>query len=196
MNSTSQQTSERTLVHTRQINCDAYVRRDGLYEIEGRMADIKTYEAVLPFKSVAPGTPFHDMRIAMVVDTNMVIQHVEARTEAAPTPYCNEMPPTYAALVGVSVGPGFKAEVKARVGGTKGCTHLTDLLGSMATTLLQATFVKTQTAERLRILTESDVPLQKPWVVGTCHAYRMDGEAVKVIWPEGRRMAAQERSKQ
>jgi hypothetical protein len=171
------------------------VRSDGLYEIEGRMVDQKTYEAVLPFKTVAPGVPFHDMRITMAVDADMVIRHVEARTAAAPTPYCTEMNATYASLVGVSIGPGFKAEVKARVGGAKGCTHLTDLLGPMATTVIQASLAQMQTAERVRMLTDSEFPMPKPWVIGTCHTYRMDGEAVKVIWPEGRRMTVQDRPK-
>jgi hypothetical protein len=195
MNATSHPTSERTLVHTRQITCDAYVRSDGLYEIEGRMVDQKTFEAVLPFKTVAPRVPFHDMRITMAVDSDMVIRHVEARTAAAPTPYCTEMNATYASLVGVSIGPGFKAEVKARVGGAKGCTHLTDLLGPMATTVIQASLAQMQTAERVRMLTDSELPMPKPWVIGTCHTYRMDGEAVKVIWPEGRRMTVQDRPK-
>jgi hypothetical protein len=25
----------------------------------------------------------------------------------------------------------------------------------------------------------------RPWVVGTCHAYREDGDAVRLLWPEG-----------
>jgi hypothetical protein len=195
MNETSHQTSERTLLHTRQITCDAYMRSDGLYEIEGRMVDTKTYEAVLAFKSVAPGVPFHDMRITMTVDADMVIRHVEAHTAAAPTPYCTEMNATYAALVGVSIGPGFKAEVKARVGGAKGCTHLSDLLGPMATTAIQASLADIQTEERAQVITRSDMPLPRPWVIGTCHTYRMDGEAVKVIWPEGRRILEQDSPK-
>ncbi|MNX95650.1 hypothetical protein D3C86_1279330 [compost metagenome] len=34
-----------------------------------------------------------------------------------------------------------------------------------------------------------DTPLPQPWVLGTCHAYRLDGEAAQVIWPMHRRAA-------
>lgn len=190
MNAANQRAAERTRIHTRQITCDAYRRSDGLVEIEGRMVDTKPHAAVLPFKTIEPGTPFHDMVIVMAVDEDMVIQELEARTQAAPTPYCTEMNAAYRNLVGVRIGPGFKAEVKARIGGVKGCTHLTDLLGPMATTAMQASFANMQTQERVDVLTASDTLLPKPWVIGTCHTYRMEGEAVKVIWPEGRRLPA------
>lgn len=188
MNQTTQAIPDRTLVHTRQITCDAYTRSDGLYEIEGRMVDTKTHAAVMCFKTIESGTPFHDMIIVMTVDRELVIRDIEARTQAAPTPYCTEINANYRKLVGVRIGPGFKAEVKARVGGVKGCTHLTDLLGPMATTAVQASLADTQTQARVNVLTASAKLLPKPWVVGTCHTYRMEGDAVKVIWPEGRRM--------
>jgi Protein of unknown function (DUF2889) len=190
MNTNDEQQPDRTLVHTRQIICEAWLRRDGRYDIEGRMTDAKTHEAVLPFKTVRTGAFYHDMRLVMTIDANMTIQRVEARSEHAPTPYCREINAAYSALTGLTIGPGFKAQVKARVGGNRGCTHLTDLLGPMATAAIQATLGRLQTAEYLAAVAAPGDTLDRPWVVDTCHAYRMDGEAVKVIWPEHKRLRA------
>jgi hypothetical protein len=189
MAANSSNTSKRTLVHTRQITCEAYLRDDGLYDVEGRMSDTKTQEAVLPFKTVQRGERYHDMRIVLTVDDSLTIRHVEARTVSAPTPYCREINAAYGALAGLTIGPGFKAQVKLRVGGVGGCTHLTDLLGPMATTAIQATLGKKQTSAHLQSIAAPDVKLPRPWVIDTCHAYRLDGDAVKVIWPEGKRAA-------
>ena len=38
-------TSERTLLHTRTITCEGYARDDGLWDIDGWMTDVKTYDA-------------------------------------------------------------------------------------------------------------------------------------------------------
>lgn len=182
---------DRALVHTRQITCDVYQRGDGAYEVEANMFDRKTVQAVLPFRTVAPNEKFHDMHLALTVSADLVIERVEARTGAAPTPFCKEINAAYAGLRGLRIGPGFKAQVKARVGGVNGCTHLTDMLGPIATTLVQASFARMQTAQRLREI-ENQTVVARPWVIDTCHAYRADAEAARLVWPIAKRAAQQE----
>lgn len=187
MNANGVETSQRSLIHTRQITCRAFLRSDGRYEIEGRMSDVKAHEAALPFKTIERGEFYHDMRLTMTVDASLKILHVEARTHSAPTPYCKEINAAYGALAGLTIGPGLKAQIKLKVGGPGGCTHLTDLLGPMATTAIQATLGRKQTMAYQQANPGTDEKMSRPWVVGTCHAYRLDGEAVKVLWPEHRR---------
>lgn len=181
----------RALVHTRQITCDVYQRGDGAYEVEANMFDRKTAQAVLPFRTVAPNEKFHDMHLALTVSPDLVIEHVEARSEAAPTPFCKEINAAYAGLRGVRIGPGFKARVKELVGGVNGCTHLTDMLGPIATTVIQASFARMQTAQRLREI-ENQAVVVRPWVIDTCYAYRSDGEAARLVWPVAKRAAPEQ----
>jgi hypothetical protein len=179
---------ERKLLHKRQITCDVYQRSDGGYEVEARMFDCKSTVAVLPFRTVEAGEMFHDMRITMRVSTDLVIEHVEARSEAAPTPFCRDINSAYAALAGLHIAPGFKQRVRSIVGGVNGCTHLSDLLGPLATTVMQASAGRMQTAARLReTLNMTTIP--KPRVIDTCHAYRADGEVARVVWPPEKRIA-------
>ncbi|WP_166363325.1 DUF2889 domain-containing protein [Pseudomonas akapageensis] len=177
----------RKLMHTRQVTCCGYERSDGLYEIEGRLHDSKAYDSVMLFKDLPAGEPVHQMRLTLVFDLDMVIHELEACTEVGPTPYCAEVNPVYAKLVGLKIGPGFKKRVFERVGGSLGCTHLTELLGPMATTAFQTTFFVEREPREPGQDSESNRPQPKPWIIGTCHAYRPDGKLVRMAWYRARR---------
>lgn len=178
--------SERTLTHTRQIVCDAYRRRDGLWEIDAHVRDLKA-EAV-PFRSrpaVAAGTAMHDMRLTFLIDAGGVIRAVQATVAEAPWPACRETPAAYRALVGLAIGRGFRAGVLERVGGVKGCAHLTDLLTQVGNTYMQASWPERVAAQR-RI--DAD-PRRWPdpgvlGFVGSCHAWQRDGDALRSEYPE------------
>ncbi len=180
----------RELVHTRQVRFDGYLRSDGLFEVEARIQDIARVATELPFGPIAPGQSIHDMRMVMVVDGDMVIRDMRASTDSGATPFCAEANPAYASLVGLKIGPGFKKQVKARVGGALGCTHLTELVEGMGTAFMQTWFYPRR-AKMARMRKEQpDALLPRPWVIDTCHAYRSEGEAVKIVWPAGRRAPA------
>lgn len=175
----------RELLHTRQVQCTGYRRSDGLYEIEGRLLDTKPQPSRSPYKDIPAGTPYHQMVLVMTVDIDFVIHDLQARTEVGPTPSCAQVNASYSGLKGVRIGPGFKKHVARIVGGALGCTHLTELLGPMATTLYQTTYPILRDAERQRALTDPHYNRPKPWVIGTCHAYQEGSEASRRIWPEG-----------
>lgn len=177
----------RTLLHTRHVTCTAYLREDGLLDVEGEMRDITPVDADMLFRVVPADGEIHDMHITMTLDRELVIQQVTARTHAGPTPYCAQIESAYAALAGLRIGPGFMPRIKARVGGASGCTHLTELFGPMATTAYQAHFALLRKHDNLRERLVSDRPLPRPSLINSCHTYRLDGEAIKVIWPEDRR---------
>lgn len=177
----------RELLHTRKVQFDGYLRSDGLYEIEARIQDIARVGTALPFGSIEPGRSIHDMQMAMTVDGDMVIRSMRAVTLAGATPFCAAANAAYASLAGLKIGPGFKKQVKARVGGALGCTHLTELVDGMGTAFMQTWFYPRR-AQMARVRKEQPEALQpRPWVIDTCHAYRSEGEAVQVVWPPGRR---------
>ncbi|PVX83709.1 DUF2889 domain-containing protein [Paraburkholderia unamae] len=171
----------RKLAHTRQIVCTGYVREDGLYDIEARMTDTKGHDSALLFKDVPSGGAIHDMRLTLTVDETLVIRAAHARTDSAPTPWCAQINEAYAKLVGITIGNGFMKEVKTRLGGTRGCTHLTELLGPMATTAFQTLIGLRQDAhERLAEAVRGERSPLLP-MLDTCHAWRAQGEVVHVL---------------
>lgn len=178
---------QRTLRHTRQIQCRGYQRSDGLFDIEAEMQDISSLPTELPFTSVPAGGHIHQMRLTMTIDAELLIRSVEARTDTGPTPYCADINAAYARLCGLRVGKGFHQEAKARVGGAKGCTHLTELLGPLATTALQTVMSIQRDAMPWHARLEGQDCIPRPSVLDTCHAYRLDGEAAQIVWPVHRR---------
>ena len=54
----------REAVHKRQINCNGFVRNDGLYDIEAELTDHKTYPfpAILWHCHTRSASPSHDSR--------------------------------------------------------------------------------------------------------------------------------------
>lgn len=179
----------RKLLHTRKIDFEGYLREDGLFEIEARLQDITGVPTPLPFKPLQGGEHIHDMRMVMTLDRELVIREVRAATATGATPFCTEPNAAYEALAGLRIGPGFKQKVKERVGGTQGCTHLTELVNGMANTAMQTWFSVRRDESARQRASAPEAPLPRPWVIGTCHAYREEGPAVQIVWPPHRRAA-------
>lgn len=174
----------RKLLHTRQITCEGFQREDGLWEVEGRLSDVRSYQTKTlssgHFKRV-PGEPLHLMSLRLTIDSAFLIVHAEAVTHFAPYPECNQINDSYRQLVGLTIQAGFIQAVKTRFRGHLGCTHLTDLLGPLATTVLQTMRPKMATERALRGEPPADEG-PRPAMLDSCHALRRGGEAAIVRW--------------
>ncbi len=134
-----EQDEGKELVHTRQIVCRGYRRKDGLWQIEASVADEKGQR--VPFNSrpdVLSGELIHHFSLCVVIDDDYQIRDVAAKTLAAPWAVCTDIAAEYRKLIGLRIGPGFTRAVRDVLGGTLGCTHLTDLLGQVGNTYMQA----------------------------------------------------------
>jgi len=117
----------RQLLHTRRVTCQGFFREDGLWDIEGRITDEKTYEQVNEWRGpLEPGEFVHDMSIRLTLDHRFTIVDVEAVTDKSPYQICGEVTPDFKKLIGLRIGSGFHREVRARLGGVHGCTHIVD----------------------------------------------------------------------
>ena len=121
--------SPRKHAHTRAIDYRGYEREDGLWDIEAHMTDTKTYEFTNKWRGTVPvGEPMHEMLLRVTIDDNFVIQDIFAATEHSPFEMCPAIAPNYKKLIGIKMGPGWRKAIRMKVGGTEGCTHLTELL--------------------------------------------------------------------
>ena len=170
----------RKLMHTRAIECRGYEREDGLWDIEAHLVDTKTYahSRRQGGRDRAAGEPVHDMWLRLTIDLDMRIHDAEAKTDEGPYPVCGDIVVNFKSLAGVKIGPGWRREIAARLGGVKGCTHLVELLGPLGTTAFQAT-------GRARHARDAAKPvLRKPYQINSCHVYSEDSEAVRERWPQ------------
>lgn len=174
-------------IHHRAVHCTGYVRDDGLIDIEGEMRDITPTGTRLLMSTLPPGAAIHHMCITLTVDRQLYVHDVVARIHASPTHFCTEIETAYAALKGLRIGNGFRQRVRERVGGVAGCTHMTELLGPLATTAFQCVYALLR-AEQGSPVPPGNGPLPRPTVADTCHNYRSGGQALEILWPRSRRL--------
>jgi hypothetical protein len=168
--------AKREKLHDRTIVLEGFRREDGLFDIEARLTDTKTYAFTNEDRGeVRPGEPLHGMLMRLTIDEDLRIVACEADTEYGPYAVCPAITPNFASLAGLKIGPGWMRAAKERVGGVRGCTHLVELLGPMATVAYQTLVV-------LRRNRPVD-PSRLPALLNTCHAYAADGEIVARRWP-------------
>ncbi|SAK69270.1 hypothetical protein AWB81_02966 [Caballeronia arationis] len=167
-------TVERELLHTRRVELRGYKRKDGLYDIEGHLVDTKTYDRVSHGVTRSAGDPIHEMSLCLTVSTAFLI--VGARAESTVVPYagfCERVAPDYRKLIGMTISAGFMREVRGLFGGANGCSHLTELIGAVATAAFQTM------SEEINASTD-----RQPFQLDGCHALRTEGDAVRLFYPK------------
>ena len=141
---------ERELTHTRRVRYEGYKRADGFWDIEAHLLDTKN----------------HDYRLKTGVRP----------TDAVPYPGgCEAIAPAYRRLIGLNLVRGFRKRTWELFGGTKGCTHLTELLAGLPTAAIQ-TFAGEMKEER------DDGT--KPFQLDQCHALETSTETVRLWYPK------------
>ena len=135
--------------------------------LEGYFRDLRGTE---------PGN-MHDMLVRVTIDRRFEVIDIEATTEEMPYPgQCNKIGPDYKKLIGSNLLKGFRKVIAEKMGGVKGCTHLSELLGYLPTAAVQ-----TFAGERR----ETDAPAgKKPFQLDSCHALATDTETVRIYYPK------------
>lgn len=172
-------TVERTKLHNRTYDFQGYQRADGLWDIEGRIVDTKTYAFENDYRGeIKPGEALHDMSIRLTIDDDFVIHDIEAVTDDSPFAICPAVTPNFKAIIGCQIKPGWRQLVRKQIAAADGCTHLVEMLGAMATVAFQTLYpVRAKKAGARK-------PGQRPTLLDTCHAFRSDGPIVKKSWPD------------
>lgn len=171
-------------LHTRTIACEGFERDDGLWDIEARIVDTKTFAYEEPFRGLrAPGDPVHDMSVRLTLDRSMTVRGVEVDMPATPYAACQGAAPSYKSLIGRQIGPGWRRAVNDCVGGTRGCTHVRELLFPMATVAYQA-MAGWKSESDASSDAAAGVKDERPYFLDGCRAWASDGEVVVQLYPQ------------
>ncbi|MFM8901571.1 MAG: DUF2889 domain-containing protein [Burkholderiales bacterium] len=169
---------QRTLKHRRSIDVQVFSRGNGLWEVDAHICDTKTRDLKLAGGVRPAGQPIHDMLLRVVIDEQFNILESGAQTNWMPyTGLCDQHGDAYAQLVGLNLLRGFYSDVKARLGGVRGCTHLTELTQVLPTAVVQAFAGE---VVDIRENAEQDTP---PFQINRCHALKDDAPAVQQHYP-------------
>ena len=170
-------TVEREELHLRRIEMRGYRRSDGLYDIEARLTDTKRHAFQRDDVVVVPGVPLHDMWLRLVVDEDLLVHDALGVTDASPHHICPEATAALARVKGLRIAAGWSRAIKERFAGAQGCTHLTELLGPLATTAFQ-------TLSPIRLSRDAVLdPAGRPTKIDSCYAYGSQREVVLRRWP-------------
>nr|WP_067292556.1 DUF2889 domain-containing protein [Marinobacterium profundum] len=169
--------ARRSQQHHRIVNCVGFKREDGLWDIEGRMTDIKTYDVDNEERGgyVAAGETFHDISMRLTIDQNFLIHQVECAIDAAPARMCAGIVGVFKRIEGTRIGPGWLRQTRDLVGGVKGCTHLNEMLQPLATTAVQTLWPATSGDAKSE---------RRGAIINTCHTWAQNSEVVRHVLPE------------
>ena len=162
--------------HDRHIHCQGFAREDGLLDIEGELIDTKSYDfPSSTHGTIKQGTAVHHMQVRITINEALEIVDAAAVTLHGPYEICPKGAENITGLVGLKIGPGWKNKVKTAIGGASGCTHITELLGPMATTAFQTLYGeiarrKRESAEAGEEL-QAQAPNNMPSLANSCIAY-------------------------
>jgi hypothetical protein len=174
-------TVSRNRLHVRKAVYEGFARDDGLFDIEGHLTDVKDHAYMLMTGPREAGEPIHEMWVRVTVDREFNVLAIEARTDRMPYPgACDRIEDAYAKLVGTNLARGFRRALHEAMGGVKGCTHLTELLGYLPTAAIQ-TFAG---------LTREIHGDAKPFQLDRCHALETTTDTVRRFYPAWYRGAA------
>ena len=171
---------KRKPLHDRKIVIKGYLRDDGLYDIEGELLDTKHY-SVKNFErgEIKSGEAIHNMKVKITLDENLTIKDASAETLYSPFSICKSANKSFSKIIGCQIKSGWRKKVLMLIGGINGCTHISELLGPLATTAFQTIHSHSNKKNRKK----DNIISKKPPLLGTCHAFNPKSEVVKRLWP-------------
>ncbi len=165
-------------IHTRKIDVSTYECDENHLIVEGRLTDNRLKSSYTISGKKRPPSVIHDMIIRLKVEmSTMVIVDVEVELPTVPEEECPGGARSMETIKGMTISGGFTPRIKKILKGTKGCSHLTTLLLSMAPAAVQASFANTAREP----FPDIPVEMAKQLFGDSCYVWRMDGPLTEEI---------------
>ena len=126
------------LYHSRSIDMKIYNVDAEQFAVTGRFLDVRQKDSLSFTDELKAAGPLHDLEVHLLIAKNdLVIRDLEVYLHTVPRPDCWSVTGCLDPVIGLSVKGGFTREVRRLTGGAGGCTHLTHLISTMASALVQ-----------------------------------------------------------
>ena len=175
---------ERKHIHSRHVESHGFLRADGLWDIEARIKDTKTYfTRNADGRERQPGEALHHMEVRLTLDDALKVIDAVAIMPGTPFNECTAASHPVRGLIGATVGPGWRKAIDEAMGGVRGCTHVRELILAMATVAYQT--IPNYRAHERRERGEPTRTIGKPGhQIGKCLGWDTDGPVVARLTPE------------
>ena len=104
--------------HRRSVECEGFLREDGMWDIEARVVDTRTYDCAYDEfhrgGMIRAGEPVHDMWLRLTIDLDFLIHDVHAASDKTPFAICPRAASAMRELIGLRIAPGWRRQVRER----------------------------------------------------------------------------------
>jgi len=175
----------RQAVHTRTITCTSFYRSDGNWDIEAKVEDVKHFDlAMLERSRIPKGEPYHSIAVHLVVDQSLTILEAFGQMNSVPFGTCQAAVQPLRGLIGAALGRGWRKAVDQALVRDESCTHMREMLYTVATAAIQAIPGYRAQVRGDRWPPELPEGAPPPHFVGGCLSWRQDGEVVLRHYPQ------------
>lgn len=128
-----------------------------------------------------PAGPAHLMCVRLLLgEWPLLVLDAEAEMIKVPHDMCNKAVETVKRIVGLRIVSGFGEEVFRRMGGTKGCTHLTHLIVATGPAAVHGFWTFQMQEPRPLPDKLEEIEGIEFWI-NSCHVWEKNGELMKEI---------------
>ena len=173
--------ANRVEIHNRRLEFRCFHRDDGLWDIEATLLDTKPYVVRRKHGQHEAGEPIHRMKVCLTINDDMIVQDIAAVMENTPYAECVSAVEPMRAVIGLTMGAGWRRAVDGVLGGIVGCTHMRELLYNAATVAYQS--LPSHRAH-LTKTSEHGSDLSPPPHLDKCKSWAIDGPVVKRELPQ------------
>lgn len=168
-------------IHRRQINIATYPLGEERLVIEGWLKDDRLVSGYHWDGTPRPAGIVHWMGIRLLVEGSPpVIMQAEAEMPQVPHEACPEILDAVKRLMGLSISSGFTAAVLERLGGVKGCTHMTQLILAMGPAALHGYWTQQARQRRPRPASLEEVSALDA-LRDSCHLWGENGPLMQLV---------------
>ncbi|MFH1138371.1 MAG: DUF2889 domain-containing protein [Pseudomonadota bacterium] len=167
-------------VHERRLEIKTFPANDGQVLVEGWLRDERLVDGFHWNGGARPAGTVHWMCVRLLVG-NWPLKILDAEAEMPGVPH--EMCPTtldsVQKIVGLPIVSGYSEEVRRRLGGVAGCTHLTHLIVVMGPAALHGLWTQASTQKTPPPRSWEEMP-GRPYLVNSCKLWAEDGPLLRL----------------
>ncbi|MBU3914006.1 DUF2889 domain-containing protein [bacterium] len=162
-------------VHGRMIDMKTYVVDDDTVIVEGELRDDRYQIAYDLTGMKQTAGPIHHLVIRLLIHVkSMEIADAEAEMPHVPHEECKVTLESMADIIGLEIKSGFIKNVQNKLGGIKGCAHMTHLLTVMSQAVFQGVVV-VQRKDRTPLPENIDEMKGLENLIGSCKMWEPGG---------------------
>ncbi len=162
-------------VHERRLEFKSFPVADNRLVVEGWLHDERFADGYHWNGSARPAGVVHWMCVRLLVGGwPLSILDAEAEMPNVPHELCPTTLDSVKKVIGLSIAHGYSEEVRHRLGGTQGCTHMTTLLIAMGPAAIHGYWTQLSRQPRPAPQSLEDLPGLAA-VINTCALWTEDG---------------------